>query len=461
MQKRILSILLALALGCSLPATVAFAEENGGGTAQTAEQGPAEETLPAETLPEETRTTGAAAEKTAPADSTETGAVNTDLTVAQPDAVGTISFANLETRVREHNLTIQMLEASIASIDAKDFDKMQEDLRKQLNNIAKLQYLVLTTPPEYTDAILGEIGMEGATYSSLQASYDALKDTFDDLKEGKIQGDAAAVVRQLENTEDQLVMGAETVYVSLRELTAARDSVQRTLTALGRTEREMELRYSMGQISALQLQQVKNGRAQAESGLATLEMNLDNLTAQLESMIGAEITGQLTLGALPGVPAEKLAAMDYEKDLAAAKTASYALFAAQRDLDDAKEAYDDACDKYGVNNYNRKSAQHTWEAAQYTYQAAVQAQELKFRTVFNAVGDSRQALQAAETALALQKDTYSSMELKYQQGTISQNKLLDAKDDLAAAQDTVDTARRNLFTAYRNYVWAVEKGILN
>ena len=463
MQKRILALLLVLALGCSLLATAAFAEEDTETAAPVEETREDGESPGEEALPSLTETSGA--QQSAPAagleDGTTVGAENPELTVPQPDKVGQLSFANLETRVRENNLTIQMLEASIASIDAKDFDKMQEDLRKRLNNIAKLQYLVLTTPPEYTDAILGEIGMEGATYSSLQASYDALKDTFDDLKDGKIQADAAAAIRQLENAQDQLVMGAETLYVSLLELDAKRESVQRTVTALSRTVTEMELRYSMGQISALQLQQVKSGRTQAQSGLETLKMNLDNYTAQLESMVGAEIAGELTLSAQPAVPEKKIAAMDYEKDLAASKENSYDLFAAQRDLEDAKEAYRDACKEYYSGSYNRKSAEHTWEAAQYTYQVAVQSHELKFRTVFNAVADCRQALRAAETALALQQDTYKSMELKYQQGTISKNALLDAKDDLDDAQYTADAAERNLFTAWRNYQWAVEKGILN
>ena len=445
MQKRIPALLLALALGGSLLATAAFAEESGATAGEAAE-----------TLEPLTQTVAQAAAPV-PEEKTVIGAYDPALTVPQPDPVGQLSYANLETRVRENNLTVKMLDETIASIDAKDFDQMKEDLRKQLNNIAKLQYLVITTPKEYLEGT----ELEGLTYSSLQSTYDSLKDTFDDLKDGKIQADAAAAVRQLENAQDQLVMGAETLYVSLLELGAKEGSVQRTVTALDRTMAEMELRYSMGQISALQLGQVKSGRAQAQSGLETLRMNLDNYTAQLEAMIGAEITGDLTLGDLPAVAEEKLAAMDYEKDLAASKESSYDLFSAQRDLADAKEAYDDACKQYAKNNYNRKSAEHTWEAAQYTYQAAVQSHELKFRTVFNAVADQRQALRAAETALALQKDTYQSMELKYQQGTISKNALLDAQDDLADAQDTVDTAARNLFTAWRNYQWAVEKGILN
>lgn len=453
MQKRILALLLVLALGCSLLATAAFAEENTEEAAPAAEARENSEVPAEETLSPLTDTTGAEAEPAAEEGGTTVGGENAELTVPQPDQVGQLSYANLESRVRENNLTIKMLDETIASVDAKDFDKMQEDLRKQLNNIARLQYLVVTMPE-------GALG-QGVTFDSLQSTYDSLKDTFDDLKDGKIQDDAAAAVRQLENAEDQLVMGAETLYVSLLELDASRESVQRTVASLKRMVEEMELRYSLGQISALQLEQAKSGLTQAKSGLETLEMNLDNYTAQLESMIGAEITGQLTLGALPGVSEDKIAAMDYEKDLAAAKESSYDLYAAQKDLRDAKDDYDDACDQYGTNNYNRKSAQHTWEAAQYTYQAAVQSHELKFRTVFNAVADYQQVLQAAETSLALQKDTYQSMELKYQQGTISKNSLLDAKDDLDDAQATVDTAKRNLFTAWRNYQWAVEKGILN
>ena len=53
------------------------------------------------------------------------------------------------------------------------------------------------------------------------------------------------------------------------------------------------------------------------------------------------------------------------------------------------------------------------------------------------------------------------MELKYQQGNISHNALLDAADDLAEAKEAVATAQRNLFTAYRSYYWAVNYGVMN
>ena len=444
MRKRILAFVLAAALIGSMLVTAAVAEEDGA-PAETAQSG--------ESAPTENQSDEAAAQTDdeSTAGETEEPQQDAETEIPAPDPVGQLSFANLESRLRENNLTVLMLEESIASIDEIDFDKMQEDLRKQLNDIAKLQYLSIVYPE----------AAGGMTFDSLQSSYDALKEQFDDLKEGKIQDDYAAVVRQLRNTEDQMIKTAETIYINILELQNTDGQLQRSLAAMNRTVQEMELRYDLGQISALQLQQTESGRTQLKSSLETVEMNLNNLIVQMEVMIGAEQTGELKLGEIPDVTDEQIAAMDLEKDLASAKEVSYALFDAQKTLNDAKETYEDAIDGKGINSYQRKSAEHTWKAAQYTYEAAVQSFELSFRTAFNAVADQQQILKASQTALALQQDTYASMELKYQQGSISKNALQDAKDDLDDAQTAVDTARHNLFTAYRTYRWAVDRGLLN
>lgn len=47
-----------------------------------------------------------------------------------------------------------------------------------------------------------------------------------------------------------------------------------------------------------------------------------------------------------------------------------------------------------------------------------------------------------------------------EQGTISENALHTAEDELYTAQDTVSGAERDLFTAYNNYRWAVDYGLL-
>lgn len=70
------------------------------------------------------------------------------------------------------------------------------------------------------------------------------------------------------------MVGAESLYFAILELEQTKSTLQRNLAALNRSVREMELRYELGQISALTLEQVKNGRASLQSSLSTLEMNL-------------------------------------------------------------------------------------------------------------------------------------------------------------------------------------------
>ena len=385
-----------------------------------------------------------------------------ELYAADPE--GTVSFANLEARVRENNLTIRMLEESIASIDVVDYEKMYDELKDGLNEIAKIQRTMLQLGQ--LDSAMGNTSLSGSfsseyIFSSLDASYDSLLETFDDLKDGKIQGDYAAAKRQLENAENQVVMGAETLYMAILEMQNTRASLQRQLDALDRTVEEMELRYKLGQISALTLQQVKNGRTQLASGIATLDMNIRNYTRQLEVMLGLEQTGSLTLAEPPQVSDKQVAEMDYDTALAAAKEKSYDLFAAQKTLDDAEETYKDSIKGYGQNNYHYKSAVHTYEAAKYTYQSTVQSFEMNFRTMYDAVADYQQVLKASQSALDYQKNACAASQLKYQQGTISKNSLLEAQDSLASAEADVATAKHNLFSAYHTYLWAVEYGILN
>ena len=166
---------------------------------------------------------------------------------------------------------------------------------------------------------------------------------------------------------------------------------------------------------------------------------------------------------MPEVSGEALAAMELETDLAAAKAASYSLYAAELTLEDAEEDYKDAAKKYhyDTSRYQLASALHTYQSAQYTYSATVQNFEMAFRTLYLQVKDYQQVLAAARTALSCERDTYASMELKYQQGSISRNALLDAADKVSAAEETVEQARLDLFSAYNTYRWAVEHGILN
>ena len=390
-----------------------------------------------------------------------------------PDAAGTLSFENLGARMKEKSYALLALEESIALVESTDYEKVEQELRDGLNEIADAQWKMTALGSagamahDATLATQAAIGAVGAAVGSLasqslQTQYDALRERFDDVRDGKLQRDNEGVVRQLKSMENNTVQMMQNVYITLLGLEEQSAALARQDAALDRTLAELELRYQLGQISTMTLEQAKAGKIQLESGKATLDMNITALRRQLNAMVGEELTAPLTLGALPAVTAEQLSAMDVEKDLEKAKAASYDLYAAKKTLDDADEEYDDSGAKsyYNERDYKKVQARHKWQSAQYTYNATVQKYELTFRSLCDKVKDCAQILSAAKVSLECERSDLAAAQLRYEQGTISENALHTAEDELYTAQDTVSGAERDLFTAYNNYRWAVDYGLL-
>lgn len=422
----------------------------------------------------------------------ETDAAKSEETAAVQDAEGTLTFESLEGRVKEKNYSALALGESIKSIDELDYKKLEDMMRDGLNEIADLQWnmtqLVSNTNQTINGLIdsYGDLASGGAalnpasspakyalnmyvstsakqTEMALEQQYDATRKQFDDIKNGKLQRTNDGVKLQLETAQNQMVMGAQTLYITLLGLERSDAALTRSLGALDRTLEEMELRYQMGQISNLQLEQMKSGRTQLVSGQQTLQMNMELMRMQLNAMIGEDVDAKLTLQPLAAVTQEQLDAMNLTTEYAQAEKVSYEVYAAKQARDDAEETYKDAKDKYGSNSNNPEftKAKTAWKAAPYTYDAAIQKFSLKFRTLYAQVKDYAQVLDAAREALALEQREYEAAQLKHQQGALSHNALLDAENEMLAAQDTVADAQSDLFGAYHNYHWAVAYGILN
>ncbi len=414
-----------------------------------------------------------------------------------PGPLGSISFYGIRDRMLSSNLTIRGLDNTILDLEELDYDELEDDLRDQLNDIADAQWelesavSMFNIPTEsfagLTEQLkpLGQLGesVSGAltgfatavsqglqgvanlaiqpSIASLDQAYDQLKEQLDAIEDGELQADNEDIIRQLENTENTLIMAGETLYIALAQVLLTDGTVDRNLATLDRTLEELELRYELGQISALTLQEARSGRTTLLSSKQTLQVNIENLRMQMENLLGADLRGTIQTGAVPEVTLEQINAMNEESDLAKAKSISWELYSASKDLEDARETYNDAMDDYDEGEYEYRSARRAWETAQNTYQSTVQSFELGFRSLYSSVKDAKQVLDAARTALSVEKSQYRASQLKYEQGTISKNTLLSAEDDLKTAQDSVDTAVIDLFSAYNNYRWAVDYGIVN
>ena len=285
-MKRIIAIALAVVLCCGLFITAAFAEESDGvspdGTSSSSSE-TVETTGGTEVEGEEDKAveTSPAGPDPDPVVNPETGAILEDVTIV-PDELGKVSFAHVESRMRKGNLQVLALQENVDMLESIDYDDLKDDLREQLNEIAQGQWFMV------------QMGQTGTlAYEQMDQAYDAIREQFDAIKDGEMQEDNAGTIRQLKNLQDQIVMGGEATYVALAAMEIQESSLQRQLTAMNRTVEEMELRYQMGQISSLQLSQAKAGQTSLASGLETLRMNIRAYKAQLELLLGVEMTGEI------------------------------------------------------------------------------------------------------------------------------------------------------------------------
>ena len=364
-----------------------------------------------------------------------------------PDPEGTVSWANLDRRIREGSLNALVLEENISGIEGIDYDQMYEDLRQQINTIANAQWFIT---------------LAGGDSSSLSQAYDSLRDTFEDLKDGVIQEDNADVVWQLQDTVDQVVTGGETLYITLVGLEQQAADGRRGLETIDRSLEELRLREQLGQVSQQTVAELEQTRAETVSQLNTLDSSIQQAKIQLQLMLGETPTGELTLGPLPTQDEMAWEEPDYEADLESAKAASWTLRDAQKTLDDAQETWEDAQDEYRATReqYLLQAAEHTWNAAQLTYQSTVQSFETNFKNLYDSLANYEQVLATAQSSLAWQQTLLSTAQTRYSLGLISYSEVLTAQDNVASAQSAVDTAWNNLFSARNSYRWAVETGLI-
>ena len=437
MKQKFTASLLVLALVSAI-AVSAFATET---TAQT----------PSETTT--TVSTDTAAETTTSANDVAADSAEEILDQAPALAVeeaspNMVMFVDLASMVKKNSPSYNALRANIAAIDdAEDqVDQMSSALPQIAASIAQIdgQLAALENNTEMSADEKAE------TKAALQAQKKALQKQQEQAQSGiaSLGSMANQDTSQLEGSANLLILGCETMYITLVGLEIQEDALVRQLASLDRTIAELKIRQESGQVSKLQLMEAESGRASLVSGLTTLRMNMTNLRMQMENMLGEKITGTIAVGTLPRVTSEQLAAIDLEKDLK---------LVLRRNPDiQAAESQEDAL--FGSNMpddlYDSMSA-----AADYGVMSAKLQAEMKFRSLYAELMDCRQVLTAAQGALEVEQLAYQAAELKFKQGSISKNALLTAADELQTAKEAVLTAENNLVSTYNEYNWAVKHGI--
>lgn len=281
--------------------------------------------------------------------------------------------------------------------------------------------------------------------AQLEAQIDTLEDQIDELKDQRDEledTDFDAAERQLDSVVDQIVKGAETLYIALHTMQSSYDGLLRQETILQMKLTELEKRYELGQVSAVDVASVRDGMRELTRGKETLEMNIRNSKGDLNLLLGRDADVNFELVALPEVSSAQITAMNLEGDLKRGMKNSYDIFAAEEAIDTAKDG-DGADRKYNIRQ------------AEYQLQSAENSFRQSFTKLFRAVEDAARAVQAASDSRGFKITELNVAKTKYGLGKISYNDYVEAQINLAQADADLKTAKNDLYLAYNNYQWAI------
>ncbi|MDR3767422.1 MAG: TolC family protein [Butyricicoccus sp.] len=385
-----------------------------------------------------------------------------------------IGFYGLEKTIRANNQTIQSLQKTLASIGSTDVEsqfvnqyigyenqntQLQQQVDKYRESAKELQDAANKLPDGQDDSMKAALNAQAQQMETLadqaQSTINAnklmiagLDDAQDDAQE-QLDDTYATTKKQVENSADQIVVGAQTQYISLCTMQDNIEALDRSIAAVDRQLPVIEKEYEIGMATALDVETLKNQRAAYVSSKLTLENQIAAIENSLSLTLGNDAGTTVHVQKVPEVTARQLRDMNYEKDLEEAKTNSYTIWQKRDALRKASNDYED----------DVTSTLDAYNAAKIDLAAAQEQVENDFRKLFNDVSEKKRLVDQAESDLELAESNYKVTETKYQQGMISKLEYENAQDTLETAKAAITTAESNLFTAYNTYDWA-KRGVM-
>ncbi len=373
-----------------------------------------------------------------------------------------LSYAHVEDLVRTQNRTVLANRATLRSIKAVDLDRAIADLNSAIQNmeqavsamqdLASNVTLSLSTVNPMLNNGQATLVIGSATTVLLQSNIAQMQGQITQMREQVKElekTDYEPYERQFEQIENQLVMAGQSAYIGLMTLQQNYLLTARKADLAQVKLREMEMRQTLGQVSTLNVDEVRRAHRQASSALKALEQTLYNTKGDLNVLLGRDPSRTYMLDTLPAVTPDMILSMRLEEDLARGMRQSYDIYQAEKALQDAEDLERDT-----------EGRKDKIRAAEYMLEGAEQAFTQNFRKLFRTVAEKNRLLSVAQEEFGYQVRAADAAKLKYEKGTISRNTYLEADVAKSEAETGVFLAQIELYAAYMQYQWACQ-GVLN
>lgn len=306
-------------------------------------------------------------------------------------------------------------ESGMGNADMSGMLKALEQSLGELGALQKsLQDQIAALPPGSPSIPLlqSQLAQVTANYLNTSMTYSSFKNT----------------ASQLTSAHDQLVIGGKTLYITYNTLSDQVSELRRSKSVFEVSLAAAQKQYELGMITELALENTKNAGKAIDTGIDTMNFQLTNLKRSFNNMIGRNYNGQLTIRGIP-----------YTKMLTKLDDIKYS--------DDLEKAQDHTDSANLTSNSEIDSDKDSFSAS--------------FRKLYETVNLKKTALESEERSLALEEKNFAASQLQYDLGMLSKLGLTNAQDKLDTQKAKVRTAQTDLFTAYEQYQWAIDYGIIS
>lgn len=342
-----------------------------------------------------------------------------------------------EEQIQSYKFQNTMLE-----LQASKYDESAKNLEQAAQVATDESIKTMLTAQSQSMATLAEQARLNISMNNTMIS--EIKDSKDEAQ-NKLEETITTTKKQFENMTNQIIIGAQTQYITIKTTENAISTIERNINAIKRNITAVQKQFEIGIASEIDLQNIKNQ-------LEIMQTNLENILSQkqfleenLSITLGNETGTKINVQSLPQITEQKINNINYNADLQTALKNSYAIWQKQDAVRQASNEFKE----------NATSTSNNLKSAKLELEATKTQTELNFKNLYTDLTEKNRTLNQTQNNLNLAEQNFKIAEVKYEQGIISYLEYMSEKDKLENAKDEIKKSQIELFTAYNTYQWGI------
>ncbi|MBW7572320.1 TolC family protein [Caproiciproducens faecalis] len=233
-----------------------------------------------------------------------------------------------------------------------------------------------------------------------------------------------------DSPKESTVIAADTLFITYNSLRNQQNELSRKLGVFNQNLLNLQQLHDAGYLSDLQLAKTQEQGSSLQSGISAMQVQIDGVKRSFNTLLGRDYNEKLDIQPLPISELNDMKDMDFSDD-----------------LDDALSNY--SGDLTGSGYYNDEYNEEKGSFA------------ASFRKLYDTVNNKNAVLATEQKNLETEQKIFNASQLQYDMGLLSKLDLNSAQDTLDTQKAKVQSAQTDLFTAYEQYLWGKNYGIIN